>query len=111
MLGKSRIDTLGALHHKIARGIERRRVFEDDEDRYDFVSNLGLILEETETSCYAWSLIPNHFHLLLRTGFVPVATVMRRLLTGHAVRYNRRHRRYGRLFQNRYKSVLCQEDS
>ena len=107
---KSRIDTPGALHHIIARGIERRRIFEDDEDRFDFVANLGLILEETETSCYAWALIPNHFHLLLRTGLVPVATVMRRLLTGHAVRYNRRHRKHGHLFQNRYKSILCQED-
>ncbi len=108
---KSRIDTPGALHHIIARGIERRRIFEDDEDRYDFVENLGLILEETETACYAWSLIPNHFHLLLRTGLVSVATVMRRLLTGHAVRYNRRYHRHGHLFQNRYKSILCQEDS
>ncbi len=108
---QSRIDTAGALHHIIARGIERRKIFEDDHDRYDFVNNLGLILEQTETACYAWSLIPNHFHLLLRTGPVPIATVMRRLLTGHAVRYNRRHQRHGHLFQNRYKSILCQEDS
>ncbi|MCG6879478.1 MAG: transposase [Deltaproteobacteria bacterium] len=69
------------------------------------------MLGETETSCYAWSLIPNHFHLLLRTDPVPVATVMRRLLTGHAVRYNRMHHRHCHLFQNRYKSMLCQEDS
>ena len=57
------------------------------------------------------ALIPNHFHLMLKTGKVPVATVMRRLLTGHALRYNRRHRRSGHLFQNRYKSILCQEDT
>ncbi|MFH1620352.1 MAG: transposase, partial [bacterium] len=56
-------------------------------------------------------LIANHFHLLLKTGLVPIATVMRRLLTGYAVAYNRRHRRYGHLFQNRYKSILCQEDA
>lgn len=108
---KSRIDTPGALHHIIARGIERRKIFEDDQDRHNFIKNFGLILEQTETVCFAWSLIPNHFHLLLRTGAVPVATVMRRLLTGHAVRYNRRHHRHGHLFQNRYKSILCQEDS
>jgi len=52
----------------------------------------------------------NHVHLLLRTGASPIATVMRRLLTGYAVSYNRRHRRYGHLFQNRYKSILCEED-
>jgi putative transposase len=49
--------------------------------------------------------------LLLRTGTSPIATVMRRLLTGYAVSFNRRHRRHGQLFQNRYKSILCQEDS
>jgi putative transposase len=55
-------------------------------------------------------LIPNHFHLLLRTGPVPISTVMRRLLTGYALWYNRTHRRHGHLFQNRFKSILCQED-
>ena len=48
--------------------------------------------------------------MLLRTGLVPIATVMRRLLTGYAVSFNRRHKRYGHLFQNRYKSFLCEED-
>ena len=108
---QARIDAPGALHHIIVRGIERRRIFDDDQDRYAFLSRLGDILENTQTACYAWALIPNHFHLLLRTGACPVATVMRRLLTGHAVGYNRRHKRHGHLFQNRYKSILCQEET
>jgi len=107
---QSRIDSTGALHHIIVRGIERRKIFEDDEDRYNFLERLGLILNETQTHCYAWALIPNHFHLLVRTGAVPVATVMRRLLTGHAISFNRRHHRNGHLFQNRYKSILCQQE-
>jgi hypothetical protein len=69
------------------------------------------VLSETGTTCFAWALIPNHFHLLLRTGACPLSTVMRRLLTGHAMNFNRRHRRSGQLFQNRYKSILCQEDT
>lgn len=108
---KSRIDAPGALHHIIARGIDRGKIFQDPADKNNFLDRLGDILIDTETPCYAWALIPNHFHLLLRTGSVPIATVMRRLLTGHALYYNRRHRRYGHLFQNRYKSVLCQEDT
>ena len=107
---QSRIDAAGALHHIIVRGIERRKIFDDDQDRYRFLERLGAIFDETHTRCYAWALIPNHFHLLIRTGKVPVATVMRRLLTGHAVSYNRRHNRHGHLFQNRYKSILCQDD-
>ena len=108
---QARIDTPGALHHIIARGIERRKIFNDDEDRDAFIERLGTILDQTGTECYAWALIPNHFHLLLLTGSAPIATVMRRLLTGHAITFNRRHRRSGHLFQNRYKSILCQEDA
>lgn len=108
---KARIDAPGALHHIIVRGIERRKIFRDDSDRYDFIERVGAIIEETGTECFAWALIPNHFHLLLRTGNHPVAHVMRRLLTGHAIYFNRRHRRQGHLFQNRYKSILCQEDA
>jgi len=107
---QARIDAPGALHHIICRGIERKKIFQDDTDRNDFVNRLGTVLIETSTACYAWSLIPNHFHLLLRTGNSPIATIMRRLLTGYAVTFNRRHRRHGHLFQNRYKSILCQED-
>jgi hypothetical protein len=52
----------------------------------------------------------NHVHLLVRTGSVPISTVMRRLLTGYAQQFNRRYRRHGQLFQNRFKSILCEED-
>ena len=108
---QARIDAPGAVHHIIARGIERGKIFRDDQDRDDFVHRLGKVVVETQTRCFAWALIPNHFHLLLQTGSVPVATVMRRLLTGYAIGHNRRHRRSGHLFQNRYKSILCQKNA
>ena len=107
---KARIDAPGALHHIIVRGINRRKIFFDDADRDDFLDRLGDILSDTKTPCFAWTLMTNHLHLLLRTGAAPIATVMRRLLTGYAVNFNGRHRRHGHLFQNRYKSILCQED-
>ena len=107
---QSRIDAPGALHHIILRGIERKAIFEDDGDYQNFLKRLGKILIETSTSCYAWALMTNHVHLLLRTGMVPISTVMRRLLTGYAQQFNRRYRRHGHLFQNRYKSFLCEED-
>ena len=91
--------------------MERSKIFQERTDRSNFLDRLGVIARETKTSCFAWALIPNHFHLLLKTGQVPIATVMRRLLTGYAVTYNRRHRRHGRLFQNCYRSILCQEDN
>jgi putative transposase len=108
---KSRIDTSGALHHIICRGINRQDIFSDKKDYMSFIGRLGDLLIETKTSCYAWALIPNHFHLLLRTGDVPISALMKRLLTGYAVNYNKRYKRCGHLFQNRYKSILCQEDT
>jgi len=105
-----RLDVPGLLQHVMARGIERREIFKDDKDRKSFLDRLSTILEETQTQCYAWALIPNHFHLLLRTGLTPLSKVMRRLMTGYAVTFNRRHKRSGHLFQNRYKSIVCEDD-
>jgi putative transposase len=107
---QARLDTPGVLQHVMARGIERRKIFWDDKDRASFLKRMAQIFEETQTQCYAWALIPNHFHILLRTGPTPLSNVMRRLMTGYAVTFNHRHKRAGHLFQNRYKSVVCEED-
>ncbi len=104
-----RLDGIGVLHHVIARGIERRAIFLRDDDRADFRTRLGDLAVETETAIYAWCLIPNHFHLLLRSGAAPLSALMRRLMTGYAVTFNRRHRRSGHLFQNRFKSIVVEE--
>jgi REP element-mobilizing transposase RayT len=110
MARKSRIDAPGALHHIIVRGIEGRSIFSDTQDYQNFLERLGTILTDSSTACYAWALMTNHAHLLLRTGTVSISTVMRRLLTGYAQQFNRRHKRCGVLFQNRYKSFLCEEE-
>lgn len=105
-----RLDAPGTLHHVIVRGIEKRKIVDHDTDREDFVSRLGSIALDTETSIYAWTLMTNHVHILLRSSTVGLPTFMRRLLSGYAISYNLRHKRYGHLFQNRYKSIVCEED-
>jgi REP element-mobilizing transposase RayT len=105
-----RLDIPNILHHVIVRGIERRDIFADDHDKERFVSRLSEVLTQSATRCFAWALMSNHFHLLLMPTAVPLAQTMRRLLTGHAVYFNRRHKRSGHLFQNRYKSILCEEE-
>ena len=107
----ARLDTPGTLHHVIVRGIERRNIVDDDLDRENLVSRIGRVADETQTAIYAWALMSNHAHMLMRSGTSGVALFMHRILTGHAVTYNRRHRRYGHLFQNRYKSIICEEDA
>ena len=107
---QARIDIPGLLQHVIVRGIERSDIFLDDDDREMFVERLGRLLVESCTDCFAWTLIPNHFHLLLRCNHYDLSRFMRRLLTGYAVTFNRRHSRSGHLFQNRYKSIVCEEE-
>ena len=72
---------------------------------------MGSIANKTRTSIYAWALMTNHAHILLRSGPQGLSDFMRKLLTGYAVSYNRRHNRHGYLFQNRYKSIICEEEN
>ncbi|MBI4842364.1 MAG: transposase [candidate division NC10 bacterium] len=106
-----RLDTPGALHHVMARGLDRQVIFRDDRDRADFVRRLAALAEGGAWLVYAWALLPNHFHLLVRTAKRSLARTMRSLLTGYAGTFNRRHRRRGHLFQNRYKSIVVEEES
>ena len=85
---KARIDAPGALQHIIIRGIERKKIYRDAKDKNVFLKRFGKVVLESSTACYAWALMDNHAHLLLRTGATPVATVMRRVLTdfkGHSI--------------------------
>jgi len=107
---QARLDAPGTLHHVILRGIERGTIVADAEDRAAFLGRLGDVATVPGTTLYAWALLPNHAHLLLRSGPAGLPQFMRRLLTGYAQAYNRRHRRVGHLFQNRYKSIVVEED-
>ncbi|HSD50374.1 MAG TPA: transposase [Candidatus Methylomirabilis sp.] len=94
----------------MVRGIERRPIFTDNRDRDDFIQRLVTLVTEVGLTVYAWALLPNHAHLLVRTGPRPLARMMRSLLTGYAGTFNLRHRRKGHLFQNRYKSIVVEEE-
>lgn len=107
----ARIDIPGLLQHVIVRGIERRDIFIDNNDRRLFLERLSKLLVETGTECLAWALMSNHFHLLLCPRVTNLSVFMRRLLTGYAIVFNLQHKRSGHLFQNRYKSIACQEDA
>jgi REP element-mobilizing transposase RayT len=106
----ARIDASGVLHHVIGRGIERRKIFLNDADCTDFLTRLASLTQCGALDVYGWSLMPNHFHLLCKTRLQPLSISMHRLLTGYAVNFNKRRRRHGHLFQNRFKSIVCQED-
>jgi len=107
----ARLDRPGLLQHVMVRGIERSSIFLDAKDKISFLERFSKLLKETGTECFAWALLDNHAHLLLKPGLQTLAQFMRRLLTGYAVTFNLRHTRSGHLFQNRYKSIVCEEES
>ena len=107
----ARLDAPGVLHHVMIRGIERTKIFRNNKDREDFIERLENLCPEMQTTCYAWAFMSNHAHFLFRTGTEPLSRLMRRLLTGYVIGFNHRHNRRGQLFQNRYKSIICQEET
>ena len=86
------------------------KVFRTKKDREDFLARVAALCEEEAFAVYAWALMDTHFHLLVRTLRAPLSSSMRKLLTGFVVNFNKRHKRYGHLFQNRYKSIVCEDD-
>ncbi|MGB9699873.1 MAG: transposase [Thermodesulfobacteriota bacterium] len=107
---QARLDAPGTLHHIIIRGIDGLQIFKDNEDRLNFISRLRDLLKDTGNRVLAWVLMENHIHLLLFSGSLGIVSFMRRLLTGYALYYNRKYQRKGHLFQNRYKSIVCEEE-
>jgi len=107
----ARLDHPHLLQHVIVRGVNRCDIFSDDADRTRFIQNLSKLLIQTNTGCLAWSLMTNHVHILLCPRSTTLGLFMRRLLTGYAIYFNLRHKRSGHLFQNRYKSTVCEEDT
>lgn len=107
----ARLDLPDLLQHVIIRGVNRCDIFLDDADRGRFIQSLSKLLVQTGTECLAWAFMTNHAHLLLRPRNTRLAPFMRRLLTGYAIYFNLRHKRSGHLFQNRYKSIVCEEDA
>jgi putative transposase len=108
---QARLDIPGALHHIMVRGINRAAIFEDEHDRTKFLDRLGRTVTAGQCSVYAWVLMSNHIHILFKSGRDGISSVMRKLLTWYAQYYNHLHKRSGHLFENRYKSILCEEDT
>jgi REP element-mobilizing transposase RayT len=110
MARKLRLEFEGAIHHVTVRGVERRRIFDDDADRERFVMRLGEAVEEYGVRLYLYTLMSNHGHLLCETPKGNLGSFMHKLQTAYTVYYNLRHRRAGHLMQGRYGAVPVSGD-
>ena len=107
---KARLDVLGVVQHVMGRGIEGTPIFRDRKDREAFLEKLATVVREGDAQLLGWALLANHFHLVLRPRRAYLKDLMRRVMTGYAVWFNRRHGRKGHLFQNRYRSIVVEEE-
>jgi REP element-mobilizing transposase RayT len=106
-----RIEYPGAWYHFTSRGNERNRIFKDDADHKEFLSILKDSLEKYTVLLHGYVLMENHFHLILHTPSGNLNRFAQRFNTAYTVYYNRRHKRYGHLYQGRYKAILVEKDS
>jgi REP element-mobilizing transposase RayT len=102
---KARVEFAGAVYHVLDRADRREAIVRDDTDRADFLSTLGKACERTGWHVHAWVLMTNHYHFLIETPEANLIAGMRWFQTTYTVRFNRRHRLSGHLFQGRYKAV------
>jgi putative transposase len=103
---KLRVEYPGAIYHTMNRGDRRELIFEDDQDRGMFVETLGEACGKTGWGVHAYSLMPNHFHLVMETPRANLVAGMKWLLGTYTSRFNRRHRLFGHLFGGRYKALI-----
>jgi REP element-mobilizing transposase RayT len=105
---KPRLNIPGAVYHVMSRCLEHYSIFFDDEDREQFLSLLGLYINQTEAQCYAWVLMHNHYHLVLRLGDKELGRIMKPLNMHYAHYHRKKYRRRGPLFMDRFKSIATQ---
>lgn len=106
-----RLHIPGGFYHVIGRGLEKRYIFDADADKKDFLARFGETLLRVDARCLAWALMSNHYHFLIQIGDNPLSKLMASVLSGFAGGYNRRHKRSGYVFENRFKSILIDADS
>jgi REP element-mobilizing transposase RayT len=106
-----RIEYEGAFYHVLSRGIEQRDIFYDDADRHNFLDILGRMSERFNIDVYAYVLMNNHYHLLIKTNASNLSRSMQWLGTAYTTHFNLRHGRRGHLFQGRFKSIIVENDA
>lgn len=111
MARKPRIEFPGAFYHVIARGNHKQKLFLDDGDYKNFLKRLKSYKERFKFILYAYTLMPNHIHLLIETGDTPLSKIMQALQFSYAQKFNRKYNKVGHLFQSRYKAILCQKEN
>jgi REP element-mobilizing transposase RayT len=108
---RQRVEYPGAMYHVIQRGNNREYFFNEPEDRNYLVEQMRTAVDVDGVEMFAYVVMSNHYHLLLRTGEEPLSKVMHRMNTRFSKYYNLKAERTGHVFEGRYKSIPVQNDN
>lgn len=111
MARKPRVHFPGAFYHVIARGNRRQKIFRQEQDYERYLGFLREYKARFHFSLYAYTLMPTHIHLLLEIGETPLSRIMQTLQFRYTRNFNIKYKKWGSLFQGRYKAILCDKDS
>lgn len=108
---RQRVQYPGAMYHVIQRGNNREYIFNEPEDRDYMIDQMRNAVDVDGVEMFAYVVMSNHYHLLLRTGEEPLSKVMHRMNTRFSKYYNLKAARTGHVFEGRYKSIAVQNDN
>lgn len=106
-----RVEFENAFYHVLNRGLEKRRIFQNNSDYDGFIKRLLEIYRRFDIVIYAYCLMPNHYHLFVKTPKPNLQKAMRHLNSSYTITFNKSHQRVGPLFQGRYKAILVEAES
>lgn len=106
-----RIKSASGIYHIVMRGINRQIIFKEAEDSIKFIKILKKYREICAFDIYAYCLMGNHVHLLIREGYEPLGNIMRRICGSFVLWYNKKYSRVGYLFQGRFRSEVVEDES
>ena len=107
------------IYHVMLRGVNRQDIFEDEEDYAVFKKQLYRVVfykdesgrpQPPRCAIYAYCLMTNHVHLLVRETIEDLSTVIKRITVGYALYYNSKYQHVGHLFQNRFRSEVVNDE-
>ena len=105
---KARKKSRNGVYHIILRGINKQIIFEDDDDKSRFLETLGRFKKRCNIKLYAYCLMDNHVHLLVKEVEVTVSEFIKRICSSYVYWYNMKYDRCGHLFQDRFKSEVVE---
>lgn len=111
MARKKRVEFPGAFYHVLTRGNNKQKVFKDEQDYKIYLIILRRYHNRYKFTLYAYTLMPNHIHLLIETGVTPLSKIMQGIQQSYTYYFHKKYKSVGHIFQGRYKAILCERET